>query len=69
MGGNAVDYGAPVLQSLDSKFLTEDVANLAMMSYRQAIMDNSFFDDDKLVSQYFLYVPDVRELFSNIFDL
>ena len=69
MGGNAEDYGAPVLQSLDSKFLTKDVANLAMMSYRQAITDKSFFDDDKLVSQYFLYVPDVRELFSNLFDL
>ena len=34
MGGNAANFDLPVLQSVDSKFLAEDVANLAMLSYK-----------------------------------
>ena len=67
MGGNAAQFGAPVLTSLDSKFLAEDVANLAMMSYREAIVDNSFFQDDVLVNSYFQYCANVQQLFSNLF--
>ena len=67
MGGNAADFGLPVLTSLDSKFLAEDVANLAMLSYKEAILDRSFFTDGDLVNQYFQYCPDVQELFSNLF--
>ena len=67
MGGNAANFGAPVLASLDSKFLVEDVANLAMMSYREAIVDKSFFQDDVLVNSYFQYCANVPQLFSNLF--
>ena len=55
------------MMSLDSKFLAEDVANLAMMAYRESIVDNSFFEDDVLVTQYFQYCPNVQQLFSNLF--
>ena len=67
MGGDAAKYGAPVLASLDSKFLLEDVANLAMMFYRKAIIDKSFFHDDVLVNSYFQYCANVQQLFSNLF--
>ena len=67
MGGNAAKFGSAVPESLDSKFLDEDVANLAMLSYREAIIDRSFFQDEVLVSQYFRYCPDVQALFSNLF--
>lgn len=69
MGGNAANFGAPLLKSLDSKFLAEDVANLAMMAYRDSITDHSFFQDDDLVNQYFQYCPNVKHLFSNIFSV
>ena len=67
LGGNSSHFGKPELMSIDSKFLAEDVANLAMMSYREAIENHSFFQDDVLVSKYFLYYPDVQELFANLF--
>ena len=67
MGGNASNFGGKVPDSLDSKFLAEDVANLAMMSYREAILDGSFFEDDNLVSQYFMYCPNVKALFFSLF--
>ena len=69
MGGNAANFDLPVLQSVDSKFLAEDVANLAMLSYKEAIMDRSFFTDGDLVNQYFQYCPDVQELFSDLFGM
>ena len=53
--------------SLDSKFLAEDVANLAMMAYRESIVDNSFFEDNVLINQYFQYCPNVQQLFSDLF--
>ena len=67
MGGNAANCGEKKMMSLDSKFLAEDVANLAMMAYRESIVDNSFFEDDVLVTQYFQYCPNVQQLFSNLF--
>ena len=67
LGGNSSHFGKPELMSIDSKFLAEDVANLAMMSYREAIENHSFFQDDVLVSKYFLYCPDVQELFASLF--
>ena len=68
-GGNAEAYGSEILTSLDAKFLDEDVANLAMMSYHKAINNLSFFRDTALVRQYFQYCPNVQELFSNIFSV
>ena len=67
-GGNVAAYG-PVLTSLDVKFLSEDVENLAMMSYREAIIDNSFFQYKLLVSQYFQCCPNVQDLFSSLFSV
>ena len=43
LGGNSSNFGVPQLMSIDSKFLAEDVANLAMMSYHKAIVNHSFF--------------------------
>lgn len=68
-GGNASAYGSEILTSLDAKFLDEDVANLAMMSYHKSINDLSFFQDTALVRQYFQYCPNVQELFSNLFSV
>ena len=67
VGGNAASFGGNVPDSLDCKFLAEDVANLAMLSYREAIQDGSFFEDDNLVFQYFMYCPNVKALFANLF--
>ena len=67
LGGNAAKCGGESFTSLDAKFLTEDVANLAMMSYRDAIIDKSFFEDNVLVNSYFHYCADVQQLFSDIF--
>ena len=66
-GGNSACFGCPLLTSLDSKFLAEDVAHLAMMSYEEAITDHSFFDDEDLLLQYFQYCPNVENLFAKLF--
>ena len=67
-GGNSAPFRRPsLLSSLDSKFLAEDVANLAMMSYSDAISDHSFFEDKVLVSQYFQYCPNIEALFARLF--
>ena len=47
-GGNA----QKVWQSLDEKFLQEDVASLAMLSYEVPIRDGSFFSDEHLLALY-----------------
>ena len=52
-GGNASVYGAVDMTSLDSQFLTDDVVNLALMSYQDSIENGSFFLDTVLVNQYF----------------
>ena len=62
-GGNAAAYGPVLTRSLDAKFIPEDVANLEMMSYHEAIIHRSFFQDKILVSQYFQYCPNVQDLF------
>ena len=66
-GGNAARYGMEVHQSLDSQFLTDDVANLALLSYQDSIENGSFFEDDQLVFEYFAYTPDVQGLFKKLF--
>ena len=53
------------MQSLDSMFLTEDVVNIALMSYLDAIQDGSFFSDTALVRQYFLSTANVPDLFKD----
>ena len=63
LGGNSASFGLPVLSSLDSKFLAEDVANLAMMSYSNATTNHSFFEDMAFVSQYFQNCPNIEALF------
>ena len=42
-GGNAARFGSPPKECLADIFLLEDVVNLAMMSYLDAIQDLSFF--------------------------
>ena len=66
-GGNAARYGMEVHQSLDSQFLTDDVANLALLSYQDLNENGSFFEDDQLVFEYFVYTPDVQGFFKNLF--
>ena len=66
-GGNSAHYGMNLHTSLDSQFLTEDVANLALMSYQESVADGSFFEDDDLIGQYFAFTTDVRGLFDDLF--
>ena len=66
-GGDASQYGMKKITSLDSQFLTEDVVNLAFMSYQESIMNGSFFEDKDLVGKYFAHTGDVRELFEGFF--
>ena len=66
-GGNSANYGMSLHMSLDSQFLTEDVANLALMSYQDSISDGSIFEDHELVQQYFAHTTDVRGLFDDLF--
>lgn len=40
---NTAQYGMSIHTSLDSQFLTEVVANLALISYQDSIEDSSFF--------------------------
>ena len=63
VGGNAVDHGATAKKSLDEILLTEDVVNLAMMSYLDAIQNGNFFADTDLVRSYFGYTANPVELF------
>ena len=42
-GGNAARAGSTSFVSLDELFLTEDVVNLAMVSYFDAISNGTFF--------------------------
>ena len=67
-GGDSAAYGVKI-SSLDEKFLQEDVANLAMMCYHEAVVDHSFFVDEVLVRQYFMYCPNVQHLFSTLFSV
>ena len=62
-GGNAVRFGGTTKECLADIFLLEDVINLAMMSYLDAIQDGTFFNDTELVASYFGTAND------NVFDL
>ena len=66
-GGNASHYGADDMSSLESQFLTDDVVNLALMSYQDSIENGSFFLDTVLVNQYFSHTRDVKGLFAKLF--
>ena len=63
-GGNAAKFGGTVKRSLNEIFLTDDVINLAMMAYLDAIEDRSFFQDTELVRQYFGLAENVENLFA-----
>ena len=52
-GGNAARYGMEVHHSLDSQFLTDDVANLAFLSYQDSIENGNSFEDSQLLPEYF----------------
>ena len=66
-GGNAANFGSETKQSLNEIFLTQDVINLAMIAYFDAIMDGTFFEDKELVHKYFGDIQNVRDLFSGLF--
>ena len=68
-GGNAADSGIPVPTSLNSYFLTEDVANLAMMGYEESIRDKNFFQDIDLVKKYFGFHSNVPGIFQNMYGI
>ena len=42
VGGNAANFGSPAFKSLDEYFLAEDVVNLAMVAYFDAITNGTF---------------------------
>ena len=65
-GGNGEKGGVPVLRSIDSVFFPEDVAQLAFNSYKEAILDGSFFAHDILVKQYFAHTHDIKALFKRV---
>ena len=67
-GGNAENFDFPRKNSLDEWFLEEDVINLAMMSYQEAITSQMFFQDEDLVRKYFRKDVDVPQLFQNYFN-
>ena len=54
-------------KSLDEKFLKEDVANLAMLSYEDSIKDGSFFFDKNLLAFYFKNTVNPRTVFQSLF--
>ena len=67
-GGNAEKYGLARKKSIDEWFLTEDVINLAMMSYQEAITSQSFFQDEDLVRKYIRSSEDVPQIFQDYFN-
>ena len=65
-GGNAEKCGLARKNSIDEWFLTEDVINLAMMSYQDAIISQTFFHDEDLVRKYFRTNEDAPPSFSGL---
>ena len=68
-GGNAGSQHFPVLTSLDQLFQIEDVANLAMVAYKESIRNGSFFDDIELFSKYFKDPANGRAVINNAFGI
>ena len=66
-GGNAAAQGMPVPQSLDQIFLQQDVAHLAMIGYREFILDQSFFHDTDLLKKYFMNTESALSVFHEVF--
>lgn len=66
-GGNAADFGSSVKESLEHILLTEDVVNLAIMAYFDAISDGIIFKDEELLHKYFGIIKNDPELFNNFF--
>ena len=67
-GGNAEKYWLARKKCIDEWFHTEDVINLAMMSYQEAITSQTFFQDEDLVRKYFRSSEDVTQLFQDYFN-
>ena len=55
--------------SLNDYFLTEDVANLAMMGYEESIRNGGFFQDVDLVKKYFGFHSNVLGIFNNMYGI
>ena len=54
-------------KSLDERFLNEDVANLAMLSYEDSIKGGSFFPDKNLLAFYFKNTVNPPVVFQSLF--
>ena len=67
-GGNAASYGCQPKKSLDELFLKDDVVNLVMTAYFDAINDGTFLSDDVLVRKYFAHTNNVRELINSVLE-
>ena len=52
-GGNAAKFGLSPPSSLDLFLLPEDVANLAILAYKESIKDHSLFSNPEIVRMYF----------------
>ena len=68
-GGNAANFGVIPPSSLELFFLTEDVANLAMLAYEDSIRDYSFFSNPELVNMYFNDASTAFTIFRNMFHI
>ena len=65
--GNADNFDMNKIESLDKIFLSQDVANLAILSYVELIRDHSFFSDIELFSKYFTCTLNVSDAFRDLF--
>ena len=55
-------------KSLDEVFLRDDVLNLVMVAYFEAINDGSFFRDEELVNKYFTHTDNVEGLIKSFLE-
>ena len=62
-------YSSKIWTALDEKFLQEDVANLAILSYEVPIREGSFFSDEGLLALYFKNTVNPRAIFKNLFHI
>ena len=68
-GGDAGSQHFPVPTSLDQLFEVEDVANLAMVAYKDSIRNGSFFDNIELFCKYFKDPANGRAVINNAFGI